>query len=658
MRYYLLFAFGVCFLSLSVRSDAQDAEKLVGLGWWNLTSVAGEVKAGALYGQTGSSSYGFKDYAKTTNYYGGLSLRTNSYFWDPNFLTLGVEGGYFPQTLQDQFLIYPNRYDVINTKNLHINSALFPKKPITLGVFANFDQMYDTRENLTDIKTDGKSLGSFLAIGNKFAPLSFDYSQNEWHQKELQTDRNFNYLQNIFNARVSKTFRKNDRNELLYSHREYSRQDYNLSPVFNIADNLELHNNYYIDSAKKSRLSSNIVGISQRGIDTFKQVHASEGFFYNLPHNFTLNTNYSFYYVTRPTQDVRQHDLNVNLGHQLYESLYTGVSGDLSYVDQTEYKEQILNLGVNILYNKKILRKGLLSVSYNYNRLHDKRQSKDELLQVVSEPYLLNDNEVVMLKLPFVDLSTVTVKDVTGFYYQKDSDYVLIQRNNYLEIRRIPGRLIPNNGTVYVSYTATQPGNSKYDINLNSFSIDISFFRRLIGVYYKIYNTDYVNVENVGGQFLNYLTNEYYGVRSEYKFVSAGAEVNNYRSSLYPYRMLRYFLTVQGSAGRKFRYSANGNIRTYDHLQNGEMNRQYNDVNGMIAYTFTPATRLDFNGVYTYQHGQSIDLNMITGKLKLTTVFRDITCIAGVEAYKRMYLSSQTYNYLGGFIQLVKKFKY
>lgn len=652
-------------LLLCTRSNAQlqappPPDNLLTLGnIWSLSSLAGEIKGGGLYAQATSSSYGENDKAILSNLYGGVSLRTMSYFWDPNFITLGVDGGYYPQTMQDQFVIYQNRHDVINTKNLHLTSALFPKKKINLSVFANFDQMYDSRENLTDIKTNSQNLGSYLSLSNKYVPLFFDVNKSEWHQTELQTNRNFNYEQTAFDGRASKTFFKDDRNELLYSHRDYTRQDYNLSPVRNLVDIMELHDNYYLDSIKRSRLSSSIVGMNQRGVDSFKQIHVSEGVFYVLPHDFILNSNYSFYYVTRPSQDLRQHDVNANIGHQLYESLFTSISGDFNYADETQYVDQIYNLGANIVYNKKILRKGQLSVNYSYNRLHDKRLAQDVLLQVVQEGYTLTDNQIVLIKLPFVDEATVLVKDSTDSHlYQKDIDYVLIPDGNYLEIRRQPGGQIANGMRVYVSYTARQPGNSKYDVNQQNFSIDITFFKRLIGAYYRINKTDYVNVENIDPLFLNYLTNTYYGLRSEYKFFSGGAEVNNYQSTLYPYRMFRYYAILQGHYKKKILYSLNGNIRYYDHLQNGEISRKFNDVSGMLAYLFNSRTRLDFNLIYNYQNGEQIDLEMYTGKLKLTTAFRDITCSAGIDAYHRIYLETQKYYYIGGFIEIIKRFKY
>ncbi len=650
----------LCFLAILPKEIyAQDASNIFSLGLWNLNSVSGDLKVGALYGQAGVSSNGIVDKSKIQNYYGGIVLRTYSYIWSPNFLTIGVDGGYLPQSYQDQYLVFPNRYDVINAKNLHLNTSLFPGKPITLTTFANFDQSYDSRENLTDIKTESKTVGGNLSLSNKVLPILLAYNESNWTQKEIQTSRNFLYDQKTFDARVSKVFRFRDRNEFVYSHRDYIRQDYNVSPSRNISDNVELHNSYLLDSAGNCRFSSNILGINQRGIDSFTQLRIAENLFLKLPYKINFNCGYSFYYVNRPSQEFSQHDANFVINRQYYESLYLGVTGDYNNADETDYKESFYNVGANISYNKKLPKNGLLSLSYSYSRTHDNRQSQDVTLHVVSESYLINDNQITMLKLPYIDLASIIVRDVTGtITYQPNFDYILVSRNNYVEIQRQPGGQISNNSTVYISYTATQPGNNQYDAGISDASIDISLFRRLLGLHYKVLTSNYFNLKNSDNMFLNYLTHRIYGIRSEYKFISGGIEIDDYESSLYPYQLTRYYATLQGRYRGRLAYSINGNLRIYNKLPNNEINRNYKDLNGLVSYSFSQRTKLDLNVIYTYQHGREINLDLFSYKLKLTRILRELVINAGLESYTRVYLDVQKNNYTGGYIQIIKKFKY
>ena len=645
-------------LSLFAQDD-DTRHSIYSLGLWNLTSVAGDLKLGGQWTQGSTNSYGYDNYTRSSNLFAGFMLRTNSYLWSPKFLTIGIDGGYFPQTKRDEYLIFPNRSDVINTKNIHLNTVLFPSKIVSLTTYANYDNSYDSREGLTDIQTDTKTIGTSFAYRNKVIPFTMSYNQSDWVQKEINTDKTFIYDQNTFTTNASRDFGKRSHNEFIYSHKDYNRQDYNLSPVKNVTDNMELRDSYFLDSAQKIKLNSSILGIDQRGIDTFKQLRINENIFAYLPHDFTANGGYTFYYTYNPQQELRQHNVNINLGHQLYQSLYTGLTGGYDNSNQTSYTDAYSNLGVIINYNKKILKTGLLSLGYNYNWLHDKRESQDVLLPVMNEPYTLVDNQLVLIKNPFVQLASVILKDITGtLVYQENIDYLLIPRNNYLEIQRIPGGRIANNGTVYAYYTANQPGNSQYDINTTNYSIDVSLFRRLIGVYYRVMTIGYSNVSISDNSFLNYLTNTMYGIRTEYKIFSAGAEINEYQSSLYPYRLTRYFFTMQGNYRRRISYSLNANVRITDHLTNNESNRVNNDANAMLGYSLTQKTKLDFTAIYTYQHGQQINLDLYSGRVRLSTMFRDVTCLIAVEAYQRSYLDVQKYKYIGAYIQLIKKFKY
>ena len=660
MRYFVWFIAVFTIILSSGDSYAQDQEpNLLSLGFWKLSSVSGELKAGTLYSQSGMYLGGTTVRDNSTNYYGGISLSTNSFIWNPNFMNVGISAGYLPQSHQDQYLYYPNRTDVINSENLHFNTILLPKKPISLGAYLNFDNTFDSRENLSDIKTESKTMGSTLTYTNKFLPANLSYNVTDWNQKEIQTNRVFSYKDKIFNGRISKTFKKLDRNELSYTHREDVRTDFNVSPANYVTDNVELNNSFSFDSANRTRFTSNIAGISQRGLDSFQQVRTSENFMTTLPFKIHFNSGYTFNYVNRPSQDLIEHDINFSLSHQLYQSLYTGITGGYNQTFQSDYTEAYMSLGGNVTYNKSLGKIGQLAVSYGYSKVRDKRVSQDVLLQKIGEPYLLADNQIVMFKLPYVNQATVVVKDVTGtIIYQEYFDYNLILRNNYLEIQRVPGGQIPNNTTVYISYTANQPGNTQFDANNNNFSVDLSFLRRLIGVYYRFMANNYSNVKNTDGLFLNYLTYYLYGIRSEYKFISGGAEIDDYQSSLYPYRMTRYFLTMQGTIKRRFVVSLNANERIYDHLPNNEMNRIYQDVNGLLAYSLTRRTKIDFNLIYNYQHGQEINLDLLSAKLRISTVIRDMVWLAGIEAYNRLYLDTERNTYFGGYIQVSKKFKY
>ena len=147
LTYILLFPLG-CYAQNSILS----------LGLWNITTLSGELKVGGLYGVGDINTYGINNKITTADYYGGAYLRTASYVWNPNFLTISIDGGYFPESRQDLYLVSPNIYNAVNTSKLHLGATLFPKKSIALSGYLNYDNSYDSRENLTDIKTDSRPM--------------------------------------------------------------------------------------------------------------------------------------------------------------------------------------------------------------------------------------------------------------------------------------------------------------------------------------------------------------------------------------------------------------------------------------------------------------------------------------------------------------------
>lgn len=655
MRYTRIFIL-FFFLSLPVLCMGQTS--LLSLGLWNISALSGELKVGGMYGEGNINTYDLKNTIRTTNYYGGIMLKSSSYFWNPNFVIIDIDGGYYPESRQDLYLISPNLYNAITTQKLHIGTTFFPRKIVTLNTYVNFDNSYDSRENLTDIRTNSKGYGGTFSFKSKYLPLSLAYGRNNWDSKEIQTGRVFAYEQTTIDGTIDKSFGQKDKNALYYSHHDYLRRDYSLPAIRNISDNLNLQNRYIFDSAKNVTLTSNILGTIQNGNDSFKQLRTNEVLFWKLPHNFTWTNTYGFFYIERSKERLGQHSYNSLLNHQLFESLRSGLLFEYNNSNETSYKEVNEKGGVDINYSKKTFARGHIGVLYSYTKMHQNRASKDVFLQIMNEEYTLSDNTVVILKRPYVDTASVVVKDDKGTtIYQPYFDYILIRRNNFVEIQRVPGGQIPNNAKVYLYYTATQPGSYSYDIDMSTFSINYSLFDNLINLYYKTTRTDFSNVRNADNLLLNYLTENTYGASLKRWNATLGIEFDDYQSNLIPYKMTRYFFNWQANYREKILVAVNANWRDYN-IPTEPMDRVYKDVNAMVAYSFNRKTRMDINVGYQSQEGKQINLNLFTGRWKLSTTFKKLTFVAGVDAYDRVYLDNQTTNYLGGYIQVIKKFKY
>jgi hypothetical protein len=653
MRHFIIFFITSVLL---ISTEAHSQQSLLQLGVWNVSALSGELKLGALHGQGDINTYGIKNRLTTTNYYGGILVKSNSFIWNPNFLTVSIDGGYYPESRQDLYLVSPNIYNVINTSKLHIGTVLFPKKLITLSTHLNFDNSYDSRENLTDIKTNSKAYGGTFSYRNKFLPLTLAYNQSDWDSREILSGRDFSYKQKNVEGRVTKTFGKRDKNDLSYTHNDYLRRDYSLAAIRNISDNLELLDGFFLDSTRRSYYNSNILGTVQRGNDSFRQFRASENLFYKMQHNFTFNTSYNYSYINRPPEELQQHNFSALLGHQLFESLHSGLLYEYNNSLESTYRELNNKVGVDLNYTKKTFADGLLNIQYAYNLVFEKRNSSDAFLNILNEEYTVSDR--VLLKRPYVIQSSLIIKDVTGtIIYQEGIDYTLTAIGNFIEIQRIPGGQISNNAKIYVFYTANQPGSYSYDVSLNNISFNYSIFKQLLDVYFKENRSDYSHIHNADNLLLNYLIEDIYGAGIKYRSVNGGAEYDNYQSTLVPYVMTHYFLTWQGRYKQTILFSVYANWRDYK-IPTETTHRIYRDINGMFSYAFSRRSKFDLNVGYQTQQGRQINLNLITGRAKFSTLVKDMTMTIGVETYDRVYLDNQQTNYMGAYIQIVKKFKY
>jgi hypothetical protein len=147
-----------------------------------------------------------------------------------------------------------------------------------------------------------------------------------------------------------------------------------------------------------------------------------------------------------------------------------------------------------------------------------------------------------------------------------------------------------------------------------------------------------------------------YGGRLEYKFISGGAEYEQYKSTIVPYNLVRYWLQIQGILAKKISYSLSGNIRDYN-LTADATRQQFIDMIGNVGYQISPQTSASVEFGYRKQVGQQIGLNLLTSRIQFATVFRQISIKVGFDVYQRDYLNERTH-FLGGFIQIIRNFNW
>ncbi len=626
------------------------------LHFWRFSSISGEARLKGLYREQERIGLDFYEYQKSSYLSGGLLLNTQSSILHPNFLILNLSAGYMPETSRDNFIEVPDQSEVRTLKKLGFDATFLKQKDLTLNAFGNYDDSYSSRENLTDIRSINKILGANLGFSNKVLPVTFSIQSRKWSEEEIRTGRKYTLDQKVFETRLSKSFTKRDKSELNYSHDENVNVNQNLLRVANTIDHAEFYNSLYLDSRQNYNLITRISDFNQRGTTGLNRFQASEYLQFRLPQNLSLFSNYNFYKITQTSGDLIQHSINSSLGHKLYKSLESRINFDINKINHTVYQEFNTKTGFELNYTKKIPT-GHLQISYRFDRYHQDYASETADLIISGEQYVLSDSKIVLLRLPDATLSSVVVKDITStIIYENGLDYILIERNRYIEIRRIPGGAIADNGLVLIDYIANQPGTYRYDANTHALSSAVYIFNDLLSFNYRFSTQDYANMENTEFVTLNYFTQHVAGFRVDFKFINAGAEYEDYRSSILPFQMFRYYLNFQKNLGNRITVMLNGNFQDYKMLDEPVVKYQkYMDVTGRCIYSLFKETRLNFDVMYRKQTGRGIDLNLLTAKAEITSAINRLYLTVGAEIYRRNYVGEEI-NFKGTYVKIVRKF--
>ncbi|MDF1548426.1 MAG: hypothetical protein P1P88_11435 [Bacteroidales bacterium] len=642
-------------LLLFIIQDNYAQEPVISVGLWNLTHFNGEINLDGFYRGKESTFNQYSESNQSSNFSGGISIKTKSFIWDPRFMTLDVDAEYRPETGKEQFLAIPDRSEVRTYKKLDMKTTFFKQKKVTLSAFANLNQSINNREYLTNLKSNNQRWGANFSYKNKILPFNLNYSQNIWNQEEIASKRVYKMDQKNLQGKAYKSFSKRDFHELVFTHNEYVRQQAELLPIENNIDNINLKNTIYLDDKKRYNFRSIITNFSQYGNLNYTKFQANEFITMKLPLNLSFIGNYQYFDTKQESQNLIQNRIRTTLKHKLYASLNTNVFFEHYNLNQTAYKEFNNKAGINFHYTKKIP-KGQLSLSYRYYWHHQEMEAQNTFITIINEEQNLTDGQLVILNRAYIELASVIVKDISGtIIYQPDFDYILIERNNIIEIQRLPGGQIQNNETVYIDYTALQPGSYQYDASNNSFAANIFLFGKLIELYFQASDLKYINFQNVDHLTLNKYTQIVAGGNLDFGFARLGAEYDNYNSNIIPYQRMRYYIQLNKTFYKRMICSLNGNVSIYEKTVE-KIHQQFADISGKIAYRFGFQSHISVEFGYRNQQGDGIDLDLLTGRTEFSTSYRQMTFKLGADIYSRNHLSDNTdfYNIYG---KIIRKFK-
>jgi hypothetical protein len=153
---------------------------------------------------------------------------------------------------------------------------------------------------------------------------------------------------------------------------------------------------------------------------------------------------------------------------------------------------------------------------------------------------------------------------------------------------------------------------------------------------------------------MDFITQNFYGARLEYKFLSAGVEYDDYASTIIPYKMTHYFVTLQGDIKSKFLYTITGNMREYK-LTTENVVQEFNDISGNLCQQLNSKSNVNLNVSYRKQKGAGIDMELLTTRVEYTVSYRKLFFTLGIDLYRRTFIGEEL-NFNGGTIQLSRRF--
>lgn len=627
------------------------------LGFWHLRNISGEVDLKGQYRQLESNFNDVAEDQRSMYLLSSFTLNTSSYLWDKDILMIDLGGAYSPELRDETYITIPDRSEVRTLKKIDLKTTLFNNKPVSLQGFYNYDQNYYNRELLTNVRSSNQLWGGMFLLNNRILPLSVTYRNQKWDQEETQTGRTFIMDQELVEARANKSFGTRDRSELVFAHHDYLYEYADIHQTAHLIDRLAFNNSVFFDPSRKYNLNSRFSWYNQEGTTSFRRMELLEGLTLQFPYQLRLMANFNLFNLEDQVQTWDQLRGRASLQHKLFQSLTSRL-----YLEYSRIRLETGNLnqesdtrgGIDLKYSKKIPT-GHLNLVYRYYRHGHVSDGPSGMLQVINEEINLTDGELSLLDKPYVEATSIVVKDASGsLIYQLNFDYILIERGSYLEIQRVPGGLIPNGEAVYVDYTYEQPGSYTYTANNNYFGASILLFKKLIELYYSYSVQDYPKVDQGDLLTLNYYRQHIYGIRFDVGFARAGIEGDQYSSNIIPYKMLRYYLDVNWNIKSDWMLTLNGNIRDYRMIAD-EVDQWYANLSGKLVYRIGPRMRISLEGGYLNQRGDNIDLDLLTSRAEFRSGFNKLQLRVGLEIYRRIYQNSN-FAFNGAYVQLTRRF--
>ncbi len=468
---------------------------------------------------------------KETRFEEKLNLYGRASVYHPNFIdldfdtTLGISqtrySGDFSKTDQDSI----DEYD--------ISAYLLKEKPLNARFFTTRQNYEVDREFLeamdVQLETYGgevRYLGDGYNLNLLVQSLDTKEDSSEYYRKRSEDTAELRF-ETIGDRLIETDFR--------YT-RRMTTDDYNISTDLDYDDLVLTNTLNYGNISGRSYISYYRISEDFES-DTLMIIEN-----FDVTHSDTLQTfyNYNFNLYDSGRGDFTS---NINFGkvglrHQLYESLRTTLSAELSHTDDDNYRELYYGPNLSLAYTKEV---PLGRFSAGYDVFWRRTESDTKGNRHVSELYVLQDSTWVPLKNTNVILESVVVRRESGSLLTEGTDYELRQSGSLTEIRRDLS-LLPNPTTVRVDYDYRVSPYLDYDTvgQMVDLRYDLTEF---VSLFYNHATVDQRNIkedlsEPIGGS-LNDTKRRSFGSEMRWRWFDFLTEWEKDSSDINPYKARR-----------------------------------------------------------------------------------------------------------------------
>jgi hypothetical protein len=428
---------------------------------------------------------------------------------------------------------------------------LLPSKPLNASFFAAQDHTYRDYGTFGTYTVDSSRVGGNVQYDSSALSLNADFGQR--HEETSGLTDNSQVFETYLNF-VGINRRKFGQTTLTYRVDEFDTTQNSNPRLTSLNQSVGVSDSETFGSRRQFTSTTGLgYGLSEYGSQETETFSANENFNANLRPNLDgyANLNYSRNQLRPYTSDIVRGAMGVR--HRLYESLVSNLDVHGSHQENsglnTSYTSDRYGLGLYESYTKKVQSWGRLSAGLGGSVDHEEDHSNAGTVTTFNEPHQLYlptspGYQPVYLDHPRVEAGSIQVNAGADVLVEP-ADYEVVTSGELTEIKLVvpPSAHLQSllqtndNLAVTVTYRSESISDASFEQFTVSAQIRLDMFGKF-GVYGRVNWVD----NNAPVEVLSQtLTDLVAGADYYWRWIRAGAEIEDYESNFTKYQAARFY---------------------------------------------------------------------------------------------------------------------